>query len=565
MTQAPQGTIGTPQARTGPMPTAGRWGWYRDHEGNEFRRVSTLVKEVETDTKALDDWKLRQVAEGLAIRDDLVLAIKAMGRPNPVDGWTQEQKKKINDIAKEAMAAAKQRDGARSGTAYHDLTERLDRGEDIESVVRGLPALAAETLRAYAFLRRENGWRGVEVERTVVCDELEVAGTLDRIDLVPGLAKLLGPGDCQYGHAARGEAHHGGFFDSGHSDELPVIDDVKTEKNPLLNALHIGPQLAIYSRARRMWRPIGGTVPLLDADGKPRTYPNSGDVIMTPAGEYVPAPCVRQDVAVMVHLAEGRAEPVFVNLIAGWKAAQRAHEQINAKSEAKKPLGRPGAWFAEMPGVKRPKVAAMLVEQAASRDRMNGHALPGAPATVVYDPSRAAAGCDNCAPLLVGASATRVDGTDESQCPCAGCGSTGSPRTVQAAVNAAVATQQAIRDGATGMVTWGPAQPEPAVGTQVEVGGVGFTKIDTMAAVAERGALDDVDRNAVEAVWAATDLDGLARIYEIYTTTLARTWAGPVAEAGAARQDQINCTQRELHSSPGALGCACGWVRGIAP
>src|SRR5690349_8576776 len=155
----------------GPMPTGGPWGWYRDHEGNQWRRVSKLLKYAETDTYNLDVWKQRQVAEGLAIRDDLVLAIKAMGRPDPAEGWSKDQKKKIDGIVKDAMTAAKQRDGARAGTALHDLTERLDRGEDVESVVRGLPATAATILRAYDFLVRENGWRSIEIERTVVCDE----------------------------------------------------------------------------------------------------------------------------------------------------------------------------------------------------------------------------------------------------------------------------------------------------------------------------------------------------------------------------------------------------------
>jgi hypothetical protein len=494
------------QARSGPMPATGRWGWYRDHEGNEYRRASVLIKEVETDRKALDDWFRRQVAEGLAIRDDLVLALKAMGRPDPLVGWTSEQKKKINDIANDAMAAAKQRDGGRAGTAYHDLTERVDRGEDIEAVVRGLPADAGQTLRAYAFLRRENGWVNVEVERTVHCEELEVCGTFDRVDLVPGLAALLGPGDCQYGHATRGEMHFGETLgrDVDHLPELPVIVDVKTEKQPLLNGLHIGPQLAIYSRARRMWRPLGGMVPLLDREGRPKTYPNSGDQIMIPAGEYVPAPCVRQDVAIMVHLIDGTATPVFVNLTSGWRAARRAYEQINDKAQSKLAMGRQGAWFAEVPNVKRPRVAELLVQQAASRDTMAGHSLPGETA----------------------------------------------------------APQQAVRDSATGMVSW---QPEPAIGTQVEVGGVGFTKVDSVAGLAQHGALDEVDRSAIGAVWSAVNLDGpassLAEVYRIYVEVVGRPWGGRVAEAAEARRRQIQCPQRQLHAGDGK--CGCGWVAGV--
>lgn len=337
-------------ALSGPMPTGGRWGWYRDHEGNEWQRVSTLIKKVETDRYSLDEWFKRQVAEGLAIRDDLVLAVKAMGRPDPITGWSQSDKKKLSGIVKDAMAAAKQADGARKGTAVHDLTERLDRGEDIESVVRGLPAGPAQSLRAYDFLRRENGWRSVEIERTVVNDELECGGTFDRVDLVPGLATLLGPGECQYGHSG----NHAGTMEPG--AELPVIVDVKTETAPWLNGLHIGPQLGIYSRARRMWRPTSGMVKV--------EFSKSEGPVDFPAGEYVPAPCVRQDVAIVVHVLDGAAVPYLINLTEGWEAAEAARAQADREARAKRALGASGAWFFELPGVKRPWVTQMLTEQA---------------------------------------------------------------------------------------------------------------------------------------------------------------------------------------------------------
>jgi hypothetical protein len=557
VTQMPQGTVSTvSQVRTGPMPTGGRYGWYRDHEGNEFRRATTLIKKVETDTYNLDQWKLRQVAEGLAIRDDLVLSVKAMGRPKVDEGWSWADKKKINDIVKDAMAAAKQRDGGRAGTAHHDLTERVDRGEPIDAVVRGLPADVDKTIRAYAFLRRENGWRNVEVERTVVCDELEVAGTFDRVDLIPGLAALLGPGDCQYGHRAMGVAC---LIDDGHDvdelPELPVINDVKTEESPWLNGLHIAPQLAIYSRSRKMWRPTGGTHVLLSANGEPKLDAD-GREQHVPNGEYVPAPCVRQDVAVVVHLRDGRAEPMFVNLAEGWEAAQAAYAQMNRESRAKTGMGKPGAWFVALPNVKRPQTAALFVQSQAAKDpNVVRHSLPAG--TPGWTPP--ASGCDNCAPLIAGASMTRVDGTDETQTQCIDCGSTaGSPNAAQAG------GEVAVKDPATGLVSWHPAT-EPPVGTRAEVGGLTFTKVDTVENVVARGALDEVDRSAIEAVWSATSVAGgqgsLSRVYEIYTVTVGRQWGGRVAEAATARQRQIECVQRALHTGGGK--CACGWMTGI--
>jgi len=469
----------------GSMSTRGNYGWYLDHEGVEYRRASTLLKQVETDTYNLDQWKLRQVAEGLALRDDLVLSVKAMGRPDPVSGWTQADKSKLNGIVRDAMGAAKQSDGARKGTALHDLTERLDRGENIESVCRGLPAGPSTILRAYDFMRRSNGWTNVEIERTVVNDELQVAGTFDRVETIAGLTALMGGSwVCQHGHT--------------HGEESNVIADVKSEAEPWRNGLHIPPQLAIYSRAKRMWLPNGASV----------TFERGrNDTVTVPAGDYVTAPCVRQDVAVVVHVIDGTATPYFVDLTAGWRLAQRAAAQMDDVNASKKRLGEAGAWFVEMPGIVKPKPVQMFTD----------HAVATQPASTT-------------APRLVGRDVVA-----------------GKRPAAEGELNAAGAegTFEARRD-ADGMIRWHPvevtAPPAPS----------------TVPA----GNLDEPDRQAIEVVWLAGDLDALARVYEIYTGTLGREWKGRVAEAAEARRRQIECPQRALHTGSGK--CACGWVTGLS-
>lgn len=538
------------------MPTTGRWGWYQDHEGKIYRRTSTLVKEVETDNYNLDKWKQRQVLIGAARRGDLVTAVKALGPPDPTTGWTRDQKNLLDELVDKASEAAKDTDGAITGTAVHTLTERLDRGEPLGNVLAAeLPAAVGQALRTYAAMRELNGWKSIEIERTVVLDELEVAGTFDRVDYLPELVGLLGPGVCQYDTPERP------CDDVGlHGGDLPVIVDVKTEKDPTLNGLHIGPQLAIYSRARRMWRRTGGAHPLM-RNGEVVRYP-SGDVIMVPNGEYVPAPCVRQDVAVVVHVFDGDAAPLLLNLAEGWSAAVAAYEQVQRKTRAKRKVGAAGAWFAPLP-TKRPSRLTSFVEHAAAQRYADpnrpGPGQVGEVVTVAgVDFTRKVAAGDVGTIVAAGPPSLGVDGSTIATVQPMSDGTTrysvdvveGTPtpdgwKTHEAA--GPVREEVAVR-GPDGLVRWQDR-------TAAEM--MGLPGADEAARKFDEK--DEIRRLLIDAIWQARTVDALAVLWKMAQDRGVH-WAGPVAMAGDARRRQIECPQRALHSGSGK--CACGWMTG---
>lgn len=408
----------------------------RYYDGSQdYQRVSKMLENLKTwgDTWNLQMWQKRQVAIGMSGRPDLVLGVQAAIQFDPATGkLTDDAKKAINGLCDQAGDVAGNKAGSNAGTAVHTATERLDLGESVESIA--LPYPYSADLQAYAVLKKAMGltFRPEHIERTVRNDALAAAGTYDRI----GSCTLLE----ERGILAPGEK---------------IIVDVKTEQDPLLNLIHIAPQLASYAYADVQWVPT----------------PVQGDEY---AGAYEDMPNVSRMVALVVHVRAGRAEPILINLVEGWEAAQAAAAQRERVKASKRKLGEPGCWAVPV-AVELPPATALTAD---------AHAR---------------------GPLGFSAPA----GT----------------------------TPEQFR-----------AEPVPTVAS-------------TEAYLA--GQLDEIDKSAIENVWAAVDLFALAETYRIYTEVCGRTWGGRVEEAGAARARQIECVQRALHGSAGK--CACGWVTGVAP
>lgn len=130
-----------------------------------YRRCTSYV-DVLADKFNLQKWDKRQVAIGLAQRDDLRLGVLAhLADKNELD--------KLCEAAKEyALASA----AATKGTAFHSLTDIIDMGGELPA---GLPDNVIRTLEA--FREATSVLKVVAIEPKSCLDTHKVAGTPDRI------------------------------------------------------------------------------------------------------------------------------------------------------------------------------------------------------------------------------------------------------------------------------------------------------------------------------------------------------------------------------------------------
>lgn len=197
-----------------------------------YTRVSTLAKTLD-DKTALAKWMCRQTAIGMSQRSDLVSLVAA----------NQENKKVLGDAVEQAMAAAKSDQAANIGTTLHSLTEAYDLGiYDPQFTAHELQA----DVEAYAKTTEHLKIDAVEV--FVVVDELQTAGTFDRIVTLP--------------------------------DGRRMVADVKTGQNEPKYPHGATTQIAIYSRGTMYHPNIGRSKPLADL-GVSQT---EGMLIHLPAG-----------------------------------------------------------------------------------------------------------------------------------------------------------------------------------------------------------------------------------------------------------------------------------------
>lgn len=215
-----------------------------------YTRVSTLAKALDEKT-ALMRWKQRQTVIGLAARPDLISVAQSV----------RGDDRKLDEIVDTAMVAAESERAANLGTALHALSEQVDEGADIDS----LPEFARADMAAYRAALQ--GIQVLAMEKFIVCDEVEAAGTFDRLLRLP--------------------------------DGRVVIADLKTGRHEPRYPQGATQQIAVYSRGH-----------LYDAEkGRVGHLPSLG---------------VDQSVGVLIHLPAGSGTCTLytLDLRVGWDLAR---------------------------------------------------------------------------------------------------------------------------------------------------------------------------------------------------------------------------------------------------
>jgi hypothetical protein len=184
-----------------------------------YTRCTTFVGCLE-DTWNLSKWSQRNVARGIALRDDLRLAVAS---------HTPDEKSELDRLCADAREAVADKAAATMGTALHRFTEKHDRGQSIED----LPAEYRADLAAYAAATAD--MRSVLIEQPCVQDLLKIGGTPDRVIVWKG-ADL----DLEFGTGRTAKLERNKRY----------IADVKTGKDLVFGVGKMAMQLSVYARSR---------------------------------------------------------------------------------------------------------------------------------------------------------------------------------------------------------------------------------------------------------------------------------------------------------------------------
>jgi len=240
-----------------------------------YSRASSFGKAIES-TKALEKWSQRMVAVGLALRDDLLLTVKAHAH-DPAGN-----KAAIGEACEQAIEAAKASEKANIGTALHKLTELVDAGVALPP----LPEATTRDLKAYQACMARYGVHHKRTEQFVVNDELGVAGSFDRFMSVAVVPDVTYVGDIKTGNTAK--------------DRAGNLEVDRLGRPLLAYVTSVSVQLAVYANSE-LYDPATGSRTPLD---------------------------VHKGAAIVIHLPQGTGscELYWLDITAGYEAARLARQ-----------------------------------------------------------------------------------------------------------------------------------------------------------------------------------------------------------------------------------------------
>lgn len=279
------------------------------HHPGGWMRVSNLVSAY-VDQYALRQWEQRQVMTAIRRSHELYTELVEATEDQVNDPQWDER------FLEKCKGVAGGRAGAEHGTQRHSEVEGFHRGDDVRlypSEVRRMLALYASTLERHKLTPLP----GMQ-ERRVLISSLGAVGTLDNVvrEETP-----ITCGRCEAtGYDAQCPVCHG--LRSYTVDGANLVADLKTQRK-FWEYLYIRAQLACYAHGEAMWDPA--------------------------AGVWVDMPVVRQDVALVLWMPRGSktVDVLEVDIVAGWRTAQRAFEVVQDRQGAKKG----GAWLRPAPPV----------------------------------------------------------------------------------------------------------------------------------------------------------------------------------------------------------------------
>lgn len=281
-------------------------------------RTTTFIDCIE-DKSSLSDWGKRSVLLGTVREPSIIEAVRdADPNGNRVPGAKTDKpfKDLLDELAEQAMGAAGANDKREKGTYLHALSELVDAGLPLPDYVT-----AEDRLDLAAYVMETQDLKFSHVERFVVCPELSVGGTPDRI------AYYEGPGP-------NGRKIKGWF-----------IFDLKTGTTEY-GGLKMAAQLAIYSRAQFYDYTVIPAPARYNEAGKEtkewKEWRSTEHPAELAATAYSPIPKVSQKWGIILNLpsGSGEAELFWADLAYGWRMAKLAQTIRTARTAGRKALQR---------------------------------------------------------------------------------------------------------------------------------------------------------------------------------------------------------------------------------